>query len=166
MHKPDFRKEEIILSILRSISVSIFIILTILIMHLVDNAIFVTSIAATTFIVFTFPKAQSVKPRFVIGGYLSAIVFGVPASILHSNYEESYLLMIILCGLVIFLRTLCMTIFDLEHPPATAFAISLVIADNPVTMSILALICVLLLCLIKKPIAIFMLKLSGKTKPS
>ncbi len=164
MHRPDFRKEEIILCILRSLSVGVFITITILAMHLVDNAIFITSLAATTFIVFTFPKAQSVKPRFVIGGYVSAALFGIPASLVCVAYEVSYPILILLCALVVFLTTLCMTIFDFEHPPAAAFAISLVLADNAITISVLALICVVVLCIIKKPLAIFMLKISRSFK--
>ncbi len=57
-----------------------------------------------------------------------------------------------------------MTLFNFEHPPAVAFAISLVFVQNPITMAVLSLLIVSALCIIKKPLASIMLKLSGKSK--
>ncbi len=162
MHKPDFRKAEIKLCFLRSICVTLFLLIAYLITHIFDDSIWMTPLAATTFIAFAFPKAEAVRNRFLLGGYISAGVWGVAISYLTLVVGDSYLVLLVLAVLSVFLTSLTMTIFDFEHPPSAALAIGLVLADQPLKMALASIICIVILCLIKMPLA----KLILKEKPS
>ncbi len=162
MNKPDFSKKEVLLCLLRSLCVSVFLLVTFSLISIVNNAIMLTSLAATTFIVFTFPKAHAVLPRFIIGGYFCAGVFGVLAALIYSSSQQKFANLLILCIASVFLTTFCMTLFNFEHPPAAAFAVSLVFDEHPVIAVLLALSVVAVLCVIKKPLADAMLKLSSR----
>ncbi len=153
MHKPNLSKEEIRLCVLRSLCVSLFLLLCFVVMHFVDNTIWVTSIAATSFIAFAFPKAESVKTRVILGGYVSAGFWGSVFSVILSYTSGSYIIILIMCVLAVFLTSLCMTVFDFEHPPSAALAVGLVLSATPIIYSLLALAAVSVLCLIKMPLA-------------
>ncbi len=162
MHKPDFSKPEVLLCIYRSLFITAFLFLAFFLSHLVDNRIWATSLAATSFIVFAFPKADSVRTRVVIGGYTSACIFGVLASFLVPLFSYEYWTTLILCSLAVFLTTLAMTLFDFEHPPAAALAISLVLSEHAFRLALVSMFSVILLCFLKKPVAILLLKNSHK----
>ncbi len=158
MQKPNFAREEIKLCFFRSLCVAVFLLLTITLIHLVDNTIWISSLAATTFIAFAFPKAEAVKSRVILGGYISACVWGVVASLILQAMNHTYFLTVILCTLAVFLTTMCMTVFDFEHPPSAALAVGLVISNQPIQTALLSILCVILLCAIKMPLARLILR--------
>ncbi len=163
MHRLNLSKEEIRLCLLRSLCVSVFLLLCFSAMHLVDDTIWAVSLAATSFIAFAFPKADSVKTRVLIGSYLMSGVFGTIASLLLRLIGRSYMPSIVLCIVVIFIVSFGMTLFDLEHPPAAAFAVGLTLFEMPIVYALFAIASVAVLCLIKMPLARLVL---GETKVS
>ncbi len=161
MYKPNLSKEEIRLCFFRSLCVSIFLMLCFFAVHFVDNTIWITSLAATSFITFAFPKADAVKARVVIGGYIFAGLCGTVCSLLLDAVGNSYIAVMLLCLVAVFLTSFSMTVLDLEHPPAAALAVALVLSDKPITHALLALFMTAILCLVKVPISRLML---GNTK--
>ncbi len=164
MKKPNFSKAEIRLCFLRSLCVSAFVLFTIVLVHLVDNAIWITSLGATTFIAFAFPKAEAVKKRVILGGYISACLWGVIAALILQAVGYPHVLTIALCVVAVFLTTMCMTVFDFEHPPSAALALSLVLSNEPIQTALLSILCVVILCLIKMPLAKLILRESDSVK--
>ncbi len=153
MYKPNLSKEEIRLCFLRSLCVSLFLLFCFVAMHFIDNTIWVTSLAATAFIAFAFPKAQSVKTRVILGGYISAGLWGSVFSVILRATNGGYIVILMMCVAAVFLTSLCMTVFDFEHPPSAALAVGLVLSATPVIYALLALLAVVVLCLIKMPLA-------------
>jgi len=114
----------------------------------------ITSLGATTFIVFAMPKSYPAQPRSLIGGYLVGTLAGVLCSLLagltpwmHTNQTVPLVIVgSIAVGLAIFL----MVITDTEHPPAAGMALGLVL--NPWDYRTLAFILgsIVLLTLVKR----------------
>ncbi len=164
MNKPDFSKAEIRLCILRSLCVSVFVMLSLFIVHIFDNNIWLTSLAASSFIAFAFPKADSVRTKVLIGGYLSACVFGALAGVILSTFSPNEVTVIIFAGAALFFATLCMTILDYEHPPAAALVLALVVTDKPILVAIFSLCFIILLSIVKMPLAKLILKTNSTSK--
>ncbi len=158
MYKPDFTRGEVRLCVLRSLCVSIFLFVCFFIVHSFDNTIWITSLAATTFIAFAFPKAQSVLPRVIIGGYASASVWGVLASLLLSSLGDDYYILLTVSVATVFFTTLTMTLLDIEHPPSAALSIGLVLSDQPLKTALLSLLFVIILSIVKMPLARWVLR--------
>lgn len=116
-----------------------------------DSGLLVASAGASAFIAFAFPYAESSRPRYLIGGYLCGCLTGVLVSLLRmQNWLSPSANAVVFCALAVFLAALAMTWFDLEHPPSTALAISLVLSDRPVALALAALAAILALCACKK----------------
>ncbi len=101
-------------------------------LSIVSSDLVIASIASTTFIVFAMPHAERAKTRYVIGGYIVGMLMGgmsealmllaqdvIPS--LQSHFDEIFGALAI--GGSIFL----MVVLDLEHPPASAVSLALVI---------------------------------------
>lgn len=104
-----------------------------IIMYLLDillNATVVASLAATTFIVFTLPHKDNSKPRYILGGYsvgtLVGTIFSMIAQLLPATSIS------LLAGLTVGLAIFLMVTLNFEHPPATAFALGLVLDGSGV----------------------------------
>ncbi len=158
MNKPNLSKEEVRLCFLRSICVAGFVLLALALAHIYDNTIWAISLGATAFIAFAFPNAQAVRVKVIIGGYVSACICGVLLSLLLSVFNYTYIATLLLSGIAVFFTTLLMTLLDNEHPPAAALAIGLIIADDPLSLAGISLVAVIILCLIKGPIARIILR--------
>ncbi len=158
MYKPDLSKAEIRLCFLRSLCVGVFVVLSLLLVHIFDNNVWMVSLAATGFIAFAFPKAESVRTRVILGGYLSACIAGMGCALLLMIWDDSYIAKLLMCGLAIFITTFAMTVLDFEHPPAAALSIGIVISIHPFSLAIASFGCVVVLCLIKMPLARLVLK--------
>ncbi|RAO99990.1 hypothetical protein PW5551_00995 [Petrotoga sp. 9PW.55.5.1] len=114
-------KNYVLQSILATITV--FFIFTIL--NVQERPIIVSSMGATTFIVFAMPKSMVAKARNIIGGHAVGFICGSLFSLIFSNTGPlfsniSYALAV---GLSIFI----MVVIDTEHPPAAGTALSLCI---------------------------------------
>ncbi len=161
MHKPNFRKDEIRRCFLRSLCVALFLLIASLMVHLIDNTIWMTSIAASAFIAFTFPEAQSVRPIVIMGSYFSACLCGILTAMLTplvTNIAHSTL---VLSVTAVFFTTLLMTIFDFEHPPAVALSVAIVLTDTPVKLAFASFLCAIILCIIKVPLTHLILRNKG-----
>ncbi len=164
MWKPDFSGREIRNCILRSVCVSLFALFAFFMVHLMDNTVWITSIAASAFIAFAFPSAQSVRPRVLIGGYVCACVWGLIAYGVWHMFWGHYTALLWLCIAVIFFTTLSMTLFDFEHPPAAALSIGILLSVHPIYLASASLLFVVVLCIVKMPV-IRLLALSPKKEP-
>ncbi len=158
MYKPDLSRREVWICFLRSLCTCLFVVISLLLVHLFDDNIWMVSLAATSFIAFAFPKAQSVRTRVILGGYISACVAGVGCALLAGLFEDSHVAELALCGLAIFLTSFSMTVLDFEHPPAAALSIGIVIANEPIGLALASLGCVAVLCIIKMPLARYVLR--------
>ncbi len=98
---------------------SIFVVLLIL---RFSNAIVIASIGATVFIIFGMPNSVSARPRNVIGGHLTGLIFGSIFSFIpySSHYEEMFLL-----ALAVGFSMFVMVVMDTEHPPACGTALGI-----------------------------------------
>lgn len=103
------------------------------IMALLDvllNATVVASLGATSFIVFTMPHKQRSKPKYIIGGYLVGCVVGSIGAFVNNSFPYSSI--VIVGGLVIGFAIYFMTILNVEHPPAAAFALGLALEGTSI----------------------------------
>lgn len=141
------RRKNVQLSLLQSGAAALFILLAFGVTSLMDETLLVTSFGASAFIAFAFPKAESARPRYFIGGYACACVFGSlgAGARLFFAFEGSAQ-QILCCVLTIFCVILAMTLLDFEHPPSAALAITLVLSDRPLALSVVAMIGIVLLC--------------------
>jgi len=90
----------------------------------VQNAVIITSIGATAFIVFTMPKNITAEPRRVIGGHLIGLLSGsLIALIPHPSVLPSAVTYALAVGISIFLMVMTNT----EHPPASGTALGVAI---------------------------------------
>ena len=114
----------------------------------------ITSLGATTFIIFAMPKSKSARFRPLIGGYLVGTSTGALCSLLAKptpwlqgdHLVSSLIAGSIAVGMAIFL----MVVTNTEHPPAAGIALSLVL--NPWDYYTLLFIVgsIILLALVKK----------------
>ncbi len=95
------------------------------------NMVVVSSMGATTFILFALPNAYSAKTRNVIGGHLIGLIVGAMFYFTALPYWLEY-------PLVIAVATLIMVTVNAEHPPAAGTALAVVI--NEVSIPVCATI--------------------------
>ncbi len=87
-----------------------------------DKIVLISSMGATCFIVFAMPKAYSAQTRNVVGGHLVGLICGAIFYFVDLPYPFEYALAV---GLAIFI----MVALDVEHPPAAATALAVVINE-------------------------------------
>lgn len=109
------------------------VIFTVLMMlNIISSELIIASIASSAFVVFTMPHKERSRARFLIGGYAVGLIVGLltyALSLFFIQYVPNYtgfrdeIFGSIAVGLSIFF----MVVFDLEHPPAAAIALAMVI---------------------------------------
>ena len=124
-----YNKLRYILQCLLAVS---FVSLALILLDAVSNAAIIASLAASSLIAFTMPEIKASAPRFLIGGYVVAIVAGSLSYYLSTlavsrelfmNHEFMHEIFgSLAAGLAIFL----MVITNTEHPPAVSLALGLV----------------------------------------
>lgn len=87
-----------------------------------DKIVTISSMGATSFIVFAMPTAVSAQTRNVIGGHLVGFLCGTVFGLIALPYPVDYSLTV---GMAIFL----MVALDVEHPPAAGTALAVVIHE-------------------------------------
>lgn len=92
-----------------------------------DKIVLISSIGASSFIVFAMPKSIAAQTRHVIGGHLAALIIGTLFNFTSFPASVEYSLVV---GFVIFF----MVALDVEHPPAVGTALAVVI--NEVTLDV------------------------------
>jgi len=133
-----------------------------LLMNFALNGFVITGLAASSFIAFAFPEAQSSRPKYLIGGYVCGIAGGAGADLICDNVlalciSDVTIATVISCVIAVYIASVMMMSFNLQHPPAAAMASAVVIDNNPLWAAFVALACILLICLIK----MFVMKYSG-----
>lgn len=133
--------------------VSICMLVVLMIACVTLNGFLITSLAASAFIAFAFPLAESSRPRYLVGGYVCGIAAGLLGSLIYNLELEITLhphsLLIISCAVAAFVATLLMVFFGMQHPPAAALAVSIVFDKQPLYTSLIAFVCIVVLVLIK-----------------
>jgi CBS-domain-containing membrane protein len=89
-----------------------------------QRAIVVASVGATAFIVFMKPRNPFAAPRNVIGGHAVGLIAGIAFALVpHSSPAAS----MVLSALAVGCSMLVMALIDVEHPPASGTALSVVV---------------------------------------
>jgi CBS-domain-containing membrane protein len=108
----------------------------------VDSVALLAALGASSCVAFTMPHQPASNMRHLIGGYVcGAAVGGVCQTLLLSGWispemVDPYVVQCVLAGVAVGLAILLMVIMDMEHAPAAAVALGLVL-DKPVPENIL-----------------------------
>lgn len=111
--------------ILQCIGVTLLVYCILLVVDSTLDRTIISSLGATTFIIFTMPHKNVAKARYVLGGYTIGMVVGT-INWLILTYTD-LLSLNLACALAIGFSILLMTFTNTEHPPAAAFAYGLVV---------------------------------------
>jgi CBS-domain-containing membrane protein len=102
-----------------------------------EQAVVLSSIGATTFIVFMKPGNSFATPRSVIGGHLvGALIGSVFAQLTHTTSWATSVVYALTVGSALLL----MAVTDTEHPPAAGTALSVVMAGGTWWVAVLAIL--------------------------
>jgi CBS-domain-containing membrane protein len=102
-------------------------VLVVLLVLDIQQAVVISSIGATTFIVFMKPSNPFATPRSVIGGHLVGALVGSAFALLpHATWWATNVVYALAVGLALLL----MAVTDAEHPPAAGTALSVVMAGE------------------------------------
>lgn len=147
--KKRFQRRELMQSLLQSSAAALFIFFNFHFASSFGDGLMVASLGASSFIAFVFCRAESSRPRYLIGGYCCAAVVGVLFSFLYRHVHLPVSKLFAVCSLgAVFCVIFFMAMLDFEHPPSVALCISIVLADNAIQLSVIAIIsvCTLALC--------------------
>lgn len=137
--------------LLQSALVALFVLAAYLVTYHFHAKLAMASLAASGFIAFGFPGAESARPRYLIGGYLCGTVSGLAGSLayhllLPPPLAGNTVALIAIVALAVFLTALLMFGLNLQHPPAAALAICVVLEPQPLAISLTMIGCILALC--------------------
>ena len=85
----------------------------------IEEVVLITSIGASTFIVFAMPKSLVAQPRNLVGGHVVGFACGMLCNYIPHNASYSPGVYSVGVGLSIFV----MVVTDTEHPPAAGTAL-------------------------------------------
>jgi CBS domain-containing membrane protein len=132
---------------------TLIVLLTLVALNMFSNQIVIASIGSTAFTVFTMPHRRFTRPRFIIGGYVVGILVGLVCfwlmEVLSINdylrlttyYDEFFGAVAV--GMSIFI----MVMFNVEHPPATALALGMIINTWTIYTLVTTVLAVMLILL-------------------
>jgi CBS-domain-containing membrane protein len=106
-----------------------------------DKMVVISSIGATSFIVFAMPNAVSAKTRNILGGHLVGLAAGAIFRFTDLHYSIEYP-----CAVCV--AIFLMVALDVEHPPAAGTALAVVIKEvsPPVFVAIMTSALILSQC--------------------
>ena len=139
--------------VMQSLLAGAFILLVFLASHALGCGAVAASVGASTMIAFAFPRAESSKYRYLLGGYATAIVCGLLAGGgLRLAGETLFFIPShpLFCALAVCAAFFLMVFLDFQHPPAAALAIIVTLSERPLIPAGQAAACIVLLCVIKK----------------
>lgn len=121
-------------------------------LSLISSDLVIASIASTSFLVFSAPHSERSKMRYIIGGYTVGFAIGVICyylmqisidllPMLQLNFDEVWGAIAI--GLSIFV----MVVIDVEHPPASAACLAMVINHWNIWTILVTMVAVFILIL-------------------
>ncbi len=118
------------------------------------HAAILSTLGATTFIVFTLPRSYSSDLRRLLGGYGVGLLAGLAGYFIVDkltlsgiNISENHLLLI--GGFIVGVSLFFMTLLDAEHPPAAGLSIGLIFNHWDWTTILIVISSVLILAGIK-----------------
>jgi CBS-domain-containing membrane protein len=97
------------------------------------DAVIVTSLGATAFIIFAAPSSPAAQPKRVIGGEIVGCLCGAIGVLLLNNWSISPT---IIDSLVIGLSIFVMVATDLYQPPAAGTALGIALTGSPLKVLI------------------------------
>jgi CBS-domain-containing membrane protein len=112
-------------------------ILVVLMVLSLQRAVVISSIGATTFIVFMKPTNPFASPRSVIGGHLVGVLVGSAFALIP---RPTAWVATVISALAVGATLLLMAIADTEHPPAAGTALSVVMAGGKWWVAVLAVL--------------------------
>ena len=131
--------------VFQSLFAAVILFIVLLVLNINENPIIITSIGATTFIVFAMPKDITAKSRNIIGGHVTGFLTGSLLSLIpHSSSLTAYMIYALAVGLSLFI----MVVTDTEHPPASGTALGIAIKGFSLDAAIAVMISVIALSLI------------------
>lgn len=143
----------VVQALLQSLFIGGYVLLVFLAVYRFNSKIAIASLAASAFIAFGFPNAESGRPKYLIGGYASAVVSGLFCSfIFHSlpgELHTNIYYQIAFSALAVLATSFVMICLKLQHPPSCALAVSLVLDPSPWAMGLIVMVCIILLAVIK-----------------
>lgn len=142
-------RDEVRRSFWQSLVIAICLLLCLLLMHFSINGLVITCLAASCFVAFAFPAAESGRNRYLVGGYICGALIGAAFGYIRiwlAPMVGEFPIGLTLCVPAVFFTAFFMLIFDFEHPPATPLAVSLVIDGQPFVTALIALGCIFIIC--------------------
>jgi CBS-domain-containing membrane protein len=131
--------------VLQSLAGTVLIMLLLSIANIIDSAVVVASIGSSVFVGVSSPHAPTSRARYFIGGYLCGCAAGLVGFALETFIPS--IPQVFIAALAVGAAFLLMVCFDLEHPPAAALALGLVLSPYTLATIVVALACVCLLSL-------------------
>jgi CBS-domain-containing membrane protein len=120
----------------QSACATVAILVVLLVLNL-EQAVIISSIGATTFIVFIKPNNPFATPRSIIGGHLVGVLVGSAFALLP--HPTSWAVSVIY-ALAVGMALLLMAVTDTEHPPAAGTTLSVVMAGGTWRVAVLAVL--------------------------
>jgi CBS domain-containing membrane protein len=116
----------------------------------IDNeAVIIASIGATAFIVFAMPNNVTARPRAIIGGQLAALLCGLTISLVPKPLFVNHVIAVMFWyALAVGLTMFIMVVLDIEHPPAAATAMGVLITGFSWHVVLTVIVSAVLLALI------------------
>lgn len=153
MEREPKKYPRLVQALLQSLFIAAYVLVAFLVVYRFGSKLAMASIAASAFIAFGFPAAESGRPRYLVGGYVCAVVSGLACATLFSGlpgalHTDIYF-QILFSAVAVFLTAFLMQVFKLQHPPSCALAVSLVLEPNPWLMGLIVMGCIIALSLFK-----------------
>lgn len=142
-----------VLNTIQCLLVAVYLLVAVFAVHGLLSKLAVASLAASAFIAFGFPAAESARAKYLLGGYGCAVGSGVVC-----GYARQWLLgsqagdprVLIGFGvLAVFFTSLLMIFLNLQHPPSCALTVGIVLEPQPLVMGLAMLGCMAVLCLMR-----------------
>lgn len=130
--------------------------LILLLLNLFVYTTIIASLGATTFIIFTMPKAYSANTKNIAGGYTIGIIFGVTFNglslLLISKLPGAnlHMLYMITGAISVGFTMFAMAITNTEHPPAVGMSLSLVLSPWDFKSLFFVFLSILLMLVVKR----------------
>jgi len=112
-----------------------------------SHPLIIISIGATAFIVFAMPRNVTANPRNVIGGHVAGVIVGFLLLLIPQN---SFLSSIFVYSFAVGLSIFIMVVLNIEHPPASATALGIVMNGFSLKASIVFFISIAILLIIQR----------------
>jgi len=137
---------------LQCLLATVTVLVVLMLLETVASLAVIAALGASAFIVFAIPKAQSSRPRVILGGYLIGTVIGTlchgPAQLQWAANPVLNRYAGILCAAVaVGLATFLMTVTNSEHPPAVGIALGLVLGEWHYRTIVVVMLGVVVLCI-------------------